>query len=96
MITNLWRCGVIGNTRDSDSLVLGSRPNGAANIAISYNGSTGGFEPFGGSSILSVAANLQEKLTMRAVALGGQGLTYVRTWAVRAEDNYERNVHYEW
>lgn len=31
MITNLWRCGVIGNTRDSDSLVLGSRPNGAAN-----------------------------------------------------------------
>ena len=58
MITNLWRCGVIGNMRDSDSLVLGSRPNGAANMASSYNGSIGDFESFGGSPILSLAATM--------------------------------------
>ena len=52
-----WRCGVIGNTRDSDSLVLGSRPNGAANMASSYNGSIGDFESFGVGPIPALAAN---------------------------------------
>ena len=73
-MTVIWRCGVIGNTRDSDSLVLGSRPNGATNMASSYNGSTGGFEPFGGSPILSLAATLT-KITYSARDAPG------RTWA---------------
>ena len=34
-------------------------------MAISYNGSTGGFEPFGGSSILSIAANVEVLRTRR-------------------------------
>ena len=53
-----WRCGVIGNTRDSDSLVLGSRPNGAANLASSYNGSIGDFESFGVGPIPALAAKM--------------------------------------
>lgn len=53
-------------------------------MASSYNGSTGGFEPFGGSSILSLAAIL----TLRAVALGGQGFAPVLEGTVRADDNY--------
>ena len=55
-MTALWRCGVIGNTRDSDSLVLGSRPNGTANMASSYNGSIGDFESFGVGPIPALAA----------------------------------------
>ena len=54
---HLWCCGVIGNTRDSDSLVLGSRPNGTANMASSYNGSIGDFESFGVGPIPALAAN---------------------------------------
>ena len=50
-MTVIWRCGVIGNTRDSDSLVLGSRPNGAANMASSYNGSTWDFDSHSVGSI---------------------------------------------
>ena len=55
--TPIWRCGVIGNMRDSDSLVLGSRPDGAANMASSYNGSIGDFESFGVGPIPALAAN---------------------------------------
>ena len=36
---------------------------------------------------------LQAILTLRAVALGGQGLTPVSDGTVRAVNNYERNVH---
>lgn len=61
----IWRCGVIGNTRDSDSLVLGSRPNGAANMASSYNGSIGDFESFGVGSIPALAANVEVLRTRR-------------------------------
>ena len=57
-MTVIWRCGVIGNTRDSDSLVLGSRPNGAAKMASSYNGSIGDFESFGVGPIPALAATL--------------------------------------
>lgn len=60
-------------------------------MASSYNGSTGGFEPFGGSPILSLAAIL----TLRAVALGGQGFAPASEGTVRADDNYERNVRDE-
>ena len=54
----IWRCGVIGNMRDSDSLVLGSRPDGAANMASSYNGSIGDFESFGVGSTPSLAGRV--------------------------------------
>ena len=65
-MTVIWRCGVIGNTRDSDSLVLGSRPNGAANMASSYNGSIGDFESFGVGPIPALAANIYKNYLLCA------------------------------
>ena len=29
-MTVIWRCGVIGNTKDFDSFIVGSNPAGAA------------------------------------------------------------------
>lgn len=54
------------------------------------NGNTKDFDSFIVGSNPARAAIL----TLRAVALGGQGFAPVSEGAVRADDNYERNVHY--
>ena len=56
--TPIWGFGVIGNIKDSDSLVLGSRPKGPAKMASSYNGSIGDFESFGVGPIPALAAKM--------------------------------------
>lgn len=57
--------GVIGNIKDSDSFVLGSRPRGPAKMASSYNGSIGDFDSFGVGSIPALAANVEVLRTRR-------------------------------
>ena len=57
----IWGFGVIGNIKDSDSFVLGSRPKGPAKMASSYNGSIGDFESFGVGPIPALAAKRKEE-----------------------------------
>ena len=64
-VCRIWGCGGIGNIRDSDSLVLGSRPKGPAKMASSYNGSIGDFESFGVGPIPALAANVEVLRTRR-------------------------------
>ena len=64
-VCRIWGFGVIGNIKDSDSFVLGSRPKGPAKMASSYNGSIGDFESFGVGPIPALAANVEVLRTRR-------------------------------
>ena len=66
----IWGLGVIGNIKDSDSFVLGSRPKGPAKMASSYNGSIGDFESFGVGPIPALAAN-KLKINVVDANIGG-------------------------
>ena len=65
-MTVIWGFGVIGNIKDSDSFVLGSRPKGPAKMASSYNGSIGDFESFGVGPIPALAASIYKNYLLCA------------------------------